>query len=146
VLLIDAIVVKIRDGQVANRPIYVAMGINLDGERDVLGLWVGPPGGEGAKFWMSLLTEDASSSSLSKTSTGTDPRRCRHGRGVPTVGIGRKTGYRWGAERGGLPPLRMGEADRASRYLSQLERQRIATLRGRGLGVREVPASLELTG
>jgi putative transposase len=57
VLLIDAIVVKIRDGQVTNRPIYVAMGINLDGERDVLGLWVGPPGGEGAKFWMSLLTE-----------------------------------------------------------------------------------------
>jgi putative transposase len=46
VLLIDAIVVKIRDGQVANRPIYVAMGINLDGERDVLGLWVGPDGGE----------------------------------------------------------------------------------------------------
>ena len=33
------------------------MGINLDGERDVLGLSVGPPGGEGAKFWMSLLTE-----------------------------------------------------------------------------------------
>ena len=49
-LLIDAIVVKIRDGQVANRPIYVAMGINLEGERDVLGLWVGPAGGEGAKF------------------------------------------------------------------------------------------------
>jgi putative transposase len=55
--MIDAIVVKIRDGQVANRPIYVAMGINLEGERDVLGLWVGPGGGEGAKFWMSLLTE-----------------------------------------------------------------------------------------
>ena len=57
VLLIDAIVVKIRDGQVANRPIYVAMGINLDGERDVLGAWVGPSGGEGAKFWMTVLTE-----------------------------------------------------------------------------------------
>jgi putative transposase len=57
VVLIDAIVVKIRDGQVANRPIYVAMGINLDGERDVLGMWVGPPGGEGAKFWMTTLTE-----------------------------------------------------------------------------------------
>ena len=56
-LLIDAIVVKIRDGQVANRPIYVAMGINLDGERDVLGMWVGPTGGEGAKFWMTALTE-----------------------------------------------------------------------------------------
>ena len=45
VLLIDAIVVKIRDGQVANRPIYVAMGINLDGERDVLGCGSGPPAG-----------------------------------------------------------------------------------------------------
>ncbi len=57
VILIDAIVVKIRDGAVANRPIYVAMGINLDGERDVLGLWVGPTGGEGAKFWLNVLTE-----------------------------------------------------------------------------------------
>jgi transposase-like protein len=58
VLLIDAIVVKIRDGQVTNRPVYVAMGINLDGQRDVLGMWVGPSGGgEGAKFWMTVLTE-----------------------------------------------------------------------------------------
>jgi putative transposase len=52
-----SIVVKIRDGQVANRPVYVAMGINIDGERDVLGMWVGPTGGEGAKFWMTALTE-----------------------------------------------------------------------------------------
>ena len=57
VILIDAIVVKIRDGQVANRPIYVAMGVNLNGERDVLGMWVGPTGGEGAKFWAGILTE-----------------------------------------------------------------------------------------
>ena len=57
VLLIDAIHVKIRDGQVTNRPVYVAMGINLDGDRDVLGLWVGPAGGEGAKYWMATLTE-----------------------------------------------------------------------------------------
>ena len=57
VILIDAIVVKIRDGQVANRPIYVAMGVNLHGERDVLGMWVGPSGGEGAKFWAGILTE-----------------------------------------------------------------------------------------
>ena len=57
VLLIDAIVVKIRDGQVANRPIYVAMGVNLDGERDVLGHVGRPTGGEGAKFWMTVLTE-----------------------------------------------------------------------------------------
>jgi putative transposase len=50
-------VVNIRDGQVANRPIYVAMGINLEGERDMLGLWGGPAGGEGAKFWMCVLTK-----------------------------------------------------------------------------------------
>jgi transposase-like protein len=57
VLLIDAIVVKVRDSQVANRPVYVVIGVNLEGERDVLGLWLGPSGGEGAKQWMSMLTE-----------------------------------------------------------------------------------------
>jgi IS30 family transposase len=64
--------------------------------------------------------------------------------GVPTVeacrqiGIGRKTGYRWRAEAGGLPPARAAEEARSSRYLSLLERQRIATLRERGHGVREI--------
>ena len=48
--------VKIRDGQVANRPIYAAIGVTLAGEKDVLGLWAGT-GGEGAKFWMSVLTD-----------------------------------------------------------------------------------------
>lgn len=57
VILIDCIVLKIRSGQVANRPIYVALGISIEGFRDVLGLWAGPPGGEGAKQWMSMLTE-----------------------------------------------------------------------------------------
>jgi putative transposase len=57
VLLIDAIVIKVRDSQVANRPVYVVIGVNLDGERDVLGLWLGPTGGEGAKQWMTMLTE-----------------------------------------------------------------------------------------
>jgi putative transposase len=57
VVLIDAIVIKVRDAQVANRPVYVAIGVNLDGERDVLGLWLGPTGGEGAKQWMTMLTE-----------------------------------------------------------------------------------------
>jgi putative transposase len=56
VVFIDAIVVKIRDGAVANRPIYVAMAVTLEGERDVLGLWVGT-GGEGAKQWLSVLSE-----------------------------------------------------------------------------------------
>jgi putative transposase len=56
VLFIDAIHVKIRDGQVANRPIYVVIGVTVDGERDILGLWVGA-GGEGAKYWLQVLTE-----------------------------------------------------------------------------------------
>ena len=56
-ILIDAIVIKIRDGQVANRPVYVAMGINLNGDREILGMWVGPTGGEGAKWWLNVLTE-----------------------------------------------------------------------------------------
>ena len=55
-VFVDAIVVKVRDGQVANRPIYAAIGVSLDGRRDVLGLWAGT-GGEGAKFWMSVLTD-----------------------------------------------------------------------------------------
>lgn len=55
-IFIDAIVVKIRDGQVGNRPIYAAIGVSLAGERDILGLWAGQ-GGEGAKFWMSVLTD-----------------------------------------------------------------------------------------
>jgi transposase-like protein len=58
VIFIDAINVKIRDGQVANRPIYVALGVTVDGERDILGLWAGDHGdGEGAKYWLRVLTE-----------------------------------------------------------------------------------------
>ena len=56
VVFIDAIFVKVRDGQVSNRPVYVAIGVTCAGERDILGLWAGD-GGEGAKFWLSVLTE-----------------------------------------------------------------------------------------
>lgn len=49
------------------------------------------------------------------------------------LGVGRKTGYRWRAECGGSPPKRLAEAARGRRYLSQFERQRVATLRGQGL-------------
>jgi putative transposase len=55
-IFIDAIVVKIRDGQVANRPFYAAIGVTLEGDKDILGLWAGT-GGEGAKFWMAVLTD-----------------------------------------------------------------------------------------
>ena len=58
VIFIDVINVKIRDGNVANRPIYTALAVTADGERDVLGLWAGEHGdGEGAKFWLRVLTE-----------------------------------------------------------------------------------------
>jgi putative transposase len=46
----------VRDGKVTNRPVYVAIGVSINGERDILGLWAGD-GGEGAKFWLSVLTE-----------------------------------------------------------------------------------------
>ena len=59
------------------------------------------------------------------------------------LGFGRKTGYRWRAENGGLPPARLAESARSGRYLSLLERQRIATLRDRGLGVREIARRLD---
>jgi putative transposase len=58
VVFIDAIQVKIREGQVANRPACLALGVTVDGERDFLGLWAGEHGdGEGAKFWLRVLTE-----------------------------------------------------------------------------------------
>ena len=58
VVFIDAINVKIRDGNVANRPIYTALGVTVDGTRDVLGLWAGEHGdGEGAKYWLRVLSE-----------------------------------------------------------------------------------------
>jgi putative transposase len=58
VLFIDAIQVKIREGQVANRAVYVVLGVTADGERDILGLWAGEHGdGEGAKYWLRVLTE-----------------------------------------------------------------------------------------
>ena len=56
VIFIDAIVVKVRDGQVRNKPIYVVIGVTVNGERDILGLWAGD-GNEGAKFWLQILTE-----------------------------------------------------------------------------------------
>ena len=58
VVFIDCVNVKIRDGQVANRPIYVALAVTVDGTREILGLWAGEHGdGEGAKYWLRVLTE-----------------------------------------------------------------------------------------
>jgi putative transposase len=57
ILYLDAIVVKVRtDGRVTNRPVYIAMAVDLDGRKHVLGLWLGK-GDEGAKYWLGVLTE-----------------------------------------------------------------------------------------
>ncbi len=56
VVFLDALYVKMRhEGRVENRAVYVALGINLDGRKDVLGLWTSA--NEGAKFWLNVLTE-----------------------------------------------------------------------------------------
>ena len=56
VIFVDAIVVKVRDGQVRNTPYYVVMGVTMNGERDILGIWAGD-GAEGARFWPQVFTE-----------------------------------------------------------------------------------------
>ncbi|WP_257584212.1 IS256 family transposase [Streptomyces sp. TLI_146] len=56
VVFVDAINVKVRDGKVANRPVYVAMAVTVEGTRDILGIWAGD-GGEGAKHWLQVFAE-----------------------------------------------------------------------------------------
>jgi transposase-like protein len=56
IVFLDALFVKMRhEGRVENRAVYVAIGIDLEGRKDVLGLWTSA--NEGAKFWMSVLSE-----------------------------------------------------------------------------------------
>lgn len=55
-VFIDATVVKVREGQVAKRPTDAAIGVTVDGRKDILGLWAGS-GREGAKFRMSVLVD-----------------------------------------------------------------------------------------
>lgn len=56
IVYIDALVVKVRDqGKVENKAVHIVVGVNLDGERDVLGLWMERT--EGAKYWSSVLSD-----------------------------------------------------------------------------------------
>lgn len=57
ILYIDALNIKIRDGMVQNRPAYLAVGVDLEGRKHVLGIWIGDGDGEGSKFWLGVLTE-----------------------------------------------------------------------------------------
>ncbi|MBU2714513.1 IS256 family transposase, partial [Zooshikella harenae] len=56
IVYLDCIMVKVRqDKRVVNKAVYVALGVNLEGQKELLGLWLGEQ--EGAKFWLSVLTE-----------------------------------------------------------------------------------------
>jgi putative transposase len=56
IVYLDCIVVKVRqDNRVINKSVFLALGVNLDGHKDVLGLWIAE--NEGAKFWLSVLTD-----------------------------------------------------------------------------------------
>ena len=56
IVYLDALVIKIReDKRVMNKTFYLALGVNLDGQKDLLGIWISQ--NEGAKFWLNVLTE-----------------------------------------------------------------------------------------
>jgi transposase-like protein len=56
IVYLDALVVRSRDaGMVQNKTVYLALGVNLDGEKELLGLWMAQT--EGAKFWLSVVSE-----------------------------------------------------------------------------------------
>jgi putative transposase len=56
IVYLDALVIKVRDqGTVTNKSAYLAIGVNMAGTKEVLGLWL--EGTEGAKFWLKILTE-----------------------------------------------------------------------------------------
>jgi putative transposase len=83
VVFIDALFVKIRDGQVTNRPIYTAIGGHHrrpTGDPGPVGLWAGT-GGAGAKFWLQVLTESTLTNAY-----GPDP--------APPAGLGSSTSQR----------------------------------------------------
>ncbi|WP_157859258.1 IS256 family transposase, partial [Streptomyces pathocidini] len=56
VVYIDALWIKVWDGKVANRPVHLAVGVDLDGCKHVLGLWIGKDG-EGARQWLTIIGE-----------------------------------------------------------------------------------------
>ncbi|MGL6262112.1 IS256 family transposase [Vibrio sp. WXL210] len=56
IVYLDCIVVKVRqDKQVINKSVYLALGVNMDGQKELLGMWLSET--EGAKFWLNVLTE-----------------------------------------------------------------------------------------
>src|SRR5207237_1811584 len=95
IVYLDALMVKVRDeGHIQNKAIYVVLGVNLEGQKEVLGLWVAQT--EGAKFWLQVLTE-------------------LQNRGVKDIFIACVDGLRgFPGHRNGLPPDRSAALHRAS--------------------------------
>lgn len=58
IVYLDALYVNIRvSGRVSKQAVYVVLGINFEGNKELLGLWIGPGEAEGAKFWLKVLTD-----------------------------------------------------------------------------------------
>jgi putative transposase len=56
IIYFDALVVKVKDsGQVKNKAVYLALGVNMEGKKELLGMWIQET--EGAKFWLQVLNE-----------------------------------------------------------------------------------------
>lgn len=56
IVFLDALVTRVREGgRVIKKAVYIALGVNLEGDKELLGMWIGE--NEGAKFWLSVLTE-----------------------------------------------------------------------------------------
>lgn len=56
-IFVDALVIKVREGQARNTAFYVVLRVTTSGERDILGIWAGGDSGEGARFWLQVFTE-----------------------------------------------------------------------------------------
>jgi len=71
IVFLDCLVIKVRDnGRVINKSLYFALAVNMDGYKELLGMWISP--NEGAKFWLSVLTESGSFAKSSEFGAGLD--------------------------------------------------------------------------
>ena len=78
ILYFDCLFVKSRqDGSIRNKAVYLALGINLEGEKELLGMWLGET--EGAKFWLNIFnrTEEPRGAGLLHRLRGWDSGDCR---------------------------------------------------------------------
>ncbi len=112
IVFLDCMVLKIRDGgTVQRRALYIALGVTLDGDRDVLGMWFQET--EGAKFWMQVFTD------LKQRGVRDIRSLCRRAERVPR------------RDRGDLPEDDRGDVHRylirnSLKYVPRREREQVA--------------------